>query len=68
MTRDGGLDDLPYVAVVVKTGDPSVNIMSEPCLTELEALRSLFNDLGKKVGYKLNVEGECEIQDGAAVY
>jgi len=55
------MDDLPYVAVVVKAGDPSVKIMSEPCLTELEALRDLFDGLGKQVGHKLKAEGECGI-------
>jgi len=57
-TRIGNMVDLPYVAVVVKSGDPSVKIMSEPCLTELEALRELFEDLGKQVGTKLKEEGD----------
>jgi len=63
MTRIGNMDNLPYMAVVVKTGDPSVKIMSELCLTELDALRDLFEELGKQVGHKLKAEGECEIVD-----
>jgi len=32
-------------------------------LTELEALRNLFEDLTKQVGHKLKNEGECGIVD-----
>jgi len=59
--RIRNMDDLPYVAVVVKSGDPSIKIMSKPCLTELEALRDLFEDLGKQVGTKSKDKGEWNV-------
>jgi len=33
-----------YNAVVVRVGDPSVKLMSEACMIELEAMQSLFKN------------------------
>ena len=63
MTRIEAVDNIANfrcVAVIVKSGYSSIKLKSDPCMTELEALQSLYLDLAKSVGKELYPEGEFE--------